>query len=475
MQGSKLLDVLLSFSNKELNDLGDFLQSPYFNNNKEITQLYVIIKTKLFSKKDRQEIDFSKEKIFLELFQSNPIEEKNVSYMMNHLLKLIEKFLATEQFLNDKHDVNIKTIDAYLQRSLYKHFNYLLHRSKSEIELRPYDNENLLHQQYDLAMLTYRHFQQLNIRKSDPCVQDVVDKFDIYFIYEKLKFNVELRNRQQSLYEKYNFNFIEEVKGYIHKSDIAKVPQINIYYNLLILFEEEEMEKNQTLYNHLKEIINNNIGIISVEEMRSIFKNIINFLIRKVNKIEKLYYFEELEYWYSAGLRLKILFEKDHLSPWAFKNYVTTGLRLGKFDETERNIHLYGKLLAPDLRDNAMNINLGILNFYKKDYDASLKYLSKVEFTDIFYNLDTKRITMKIFYETKQYDVLMSHIVSFKMFLRRNETVTPAYRELYNNFTDVLAIISKQEKKKKQAILNKIKSYKSIADRDWLLQKVNEW
>jgi len=471
MNDSKLIEFLKTFSSRDWSDFFDYLKSPFHNKNADLVSFATLLYQHI---KNENEQDLSIEKQ-AEALNLNEVNEKKIAYHMNHLIHVAEEFLAIKTILKDKQNLQIKIIENYSQRGLSKHYNHVVNKAKNELALYPYNDEKFLKHQYELAMTEYRNFLKQNLRRGDPRVQDVVDKFDVYFIYEKLKFNVDLSSRQQSLNEAYEYNFIEEVKSYIEKSNIKEVPHINIYYHLTLLFEKDgsdELELSQ--YQKLKTLILQNIGVVSNHEMKSIFSDIINFSIRKANA-GNIQFFEELFEWYNTGFRLKILFEGEYISPWALKNYVTVGIKLGKIDLVEKNVKHYVNMLPQNVRDNSMLYNLGIIHFHKNEFDTAQRLLMKVKFDDIFYNLDTKRTLLKIYYETKEFMLLESNINAFKMFLRRNNTISKNYKEIYFNFLDVLSILIKQNKRKKKIIAEKINNYNLLLDKDWLLKKVEQW
>jgi tetratricopeptide (TPR) repeat protein len=162
------------------------------------------------------------------------------------------------------------------------------------------------------------------------------------------------------------------------------------------------------------------------------------------------------------------------LSPWTYKNLVGVALRLKEFNWVEKFIKDYNKLLAEEFRDNALNYNLAELFYYKHDYDSAMIYLNKVEFSDIYYSLDTKKMMMKIYFEQNTIDPLLSLISSFKIFIRRNKSVSDTNKQAYDNFITVIQQFLKyQNQKKVSALKRTIENIKPLADRNWLIEQYN--
>lgn len=135
-----------------------------------------------------------------------------------------------------------------------------------------------------------------------------------------------------------------------------------------------------------------------------------NYSLKRMNSGEKEYIRETFEL-YVKFLEKGLLHVKGKISPWSFKNIVTTGLRLSEFDWVENFIHAYSHDLDERYRNNAMTFNLAQFYFYKKDYANVITLLSKVEYDDITYNLNSKTLLMASYYELDELEALNSLLI----------------------------------------------------------------
>ena len=102
--------------------------------------------------------------------------------------------------------------------------------------------------------------------------------------------------------------------------------------------------------------------------------------------------------------------------------------------------------------------------------------ISKTEFTDLYYQLDSRSILLKCYYETGDTDGLLYFIPSFKMFLKRNKLISEYQRTIYSNlvkFTNMLVRYDGDVKKLK-VLFEKVGEVKQIADVRWLTTKIEE-
>jgi len=104
-----------------------------------------------------------------------------------------------------------------------------------------------------------------------------------------------------------------------------------------------------------------------------------------------------------------------------------------------------------------------------------MTHLNRVEFSDIYYSFDTKKMMLKIYFEQDETDALLSLIVSFRTFIKRNQSLSEANRLAYENFILVMQQFVKfQQQKSAPELLKKIETLKPLADRNWLLEQYHK-
>jgi tetratricopeptide (TPR) repeat protein len=141
----------------------------------------------------------------------------------------------------------------------------------------------------------------------------------------------------------------------------------------------------------------------------------------------------------------------------------------------ENFIKTYNNLLSEEFRENAFNYNMAELYYYRNDFDKAIKLLNQVEFSDIYYSFDTKKMLIKIYFELNEIDALLSLIASFKIFIKRNTSVSEANKEAYNNFINIIQqFIKYATQKSAPELLTSIKNTKPLADRNWLLEQYSK-
>lgn len=454
MQQSKLIALLRTFETKDFSLFEQYLLSPYFNSNAEILSLYQYIKVKIKLKTHFLE----KEYVYKQVFKKKKLDEKHLGYLMSFLLKQAENFIAQRLYDTNAFQVKYNTALACLERDLEKHYNYLI--------LKLDTNESLsLENQYKLSFLEYNNFLKQNIRKFDSRLQNVSDKFDYYFIYVKLKYTCEILNIEKSTGKKFQLQFIDEVVSFLDNNNTSYF-LITLYFNIYKLLKNE-VEKD--FYYKAKDIFMKNHNAMIVEDKKDVLIHLNNYCARKIRQGNEIF-LEEMWENYGFNLQEKILFEHGYLSEFSFKNHITLGVRLKKYKETEILIKQASQLLRPEKSENALYFNMANLKFNEKKYDSALQILSKVNFNDIFYNMDTKVLMAKIYYETKEYEVLNAHLITFQSFIKRNTIISDETKTGYLNFVDILMKLA--NKNNMQSIIKKLDQVQSIEAKAWLQTQI---
>lgn len=460
MDNSKLIDLLRTFSTKELREMGEFIHSPFFNKNEELARFYDQLR-KLAPNFPEKKL--KREYVFKQLYPRQPYDDKQLNYLMSFTLKLAEQYIGYTHFKQSDVLEKVHIMSSYDERNLEKHYQFILNQVGKSLDELPYRDIEFYHQQYLLADISNRHFLKQKIRKYDDRLQVAADYLDQFYLARKLRYCCEMLDRRKSIAADYQLKFVEELKAYIAKHQEMRTPAVEVYYTVLNMLETQE----QQYFAQLKGLLAKYSKLFPVDDLKDIYSYAINYSIRQVNQGNQQY-LEELFELYKDTLRQEILFENDRLSPWAYKNIIGVGLRLRQFDWTENFIREYNERLAPEFQDNALHYNLAELYYYRKDFDQALSHLNRVEFSDIYYSLDTKKMMLKIYYEQEEIDALYSLMASFKMYLKRTKLISPNNRTAYQNFVQVLGQLIKRDPKQYKEIEEQLNNPAPLGDRKWL-------
>ncbi len=123
---------------------------------------------------------------------------------------------------------------------------------------------------------------------------------------------------------------------------------------------------------------------------------------------------------------------------------------------------------------NALSFNTARLHFAKQEYQKVLPLLQDVEYSDVFYMLDSKTTLFKTYFELNEYDALLSLAESFRVYCAVGKKLFPNNIEIITRILFAsLKIFRAEHKNKKQLaqIAALFQEAKGIADKGWLLEK----
>jgi len=462
MEKSKLLVLLSTFSTAEWRKFGEFLESPYFNKNENVKKLYCFIKN------NHSKLALNKKDAFKAAFPSEIYEDNRLGYVMNSLLNLAEQFLSVEHLFKHENQLRRKVLTEYSKRKLEKHFDFLLHKSLKELEKTPLDTEWLL-DRFQFSEIKLAHFTDKKVRRFDPSIKEAHEALNDYYYVKLLKSSCSLLNWEVVVSGDFSLSelskkIIHELKNVIQPNS----PLLEIYLKIFQSFSEESQDSS-VHFKELRKLMKNYEHIIAKDEMQEIYLYAINFCARKIRKGEHEYTSLMLDIYYK-GIKSGVLFENNHLSHWTYTNVVKLGLMQKKFEWTEKFIHQHKTDLAPKFYSDAFYFNLADLYFHKGFFGEVLTELNKLQFSDTYYKLGSRMIQIKTYYETGEMETLLSLLASFTIFLKRDKNISSGHKNTCLNFCRLLHQILKDKQKKRDKLLEDIKTTQPLAERAWLLK-----
>lgn len=267
---------------------------------------------------------------------------------------------------------------------------------------------------------------------------------------------------------------MQEVLTHLAQNDYGHIPAIAIYHCVVLSLMHPEEEIH---FQALKKLLAQHYLLFSKADAQNMYAFAINYCIRKIN-FGNLSYVKALLALYQQILKAALLEnEAGLLSQFDYKNIVTVGLRAGEVKWTLNFINNYKDSLPALQQENAYSYNLAKLYFHQKKYDKVFSLLQHVEYTDIFYQLDSKATLMKVYYELDSYLPLMSLKESFSILLRRKKLISEQNRINYKNFirfTMKLFRVDIRDKPKIMLLKKEVSATKNVADNGWLLEKIVE-
>jgi len=471
MKNSKLYSILQAFDKYEQNRCRKYVQSPYFNVNEELIQLF---ETLIDHINETPEDELCKEEVWCVLQPSKRYDDVRFRKYCSDLLKLVEGFLAQEVYEDRRLDQANNLIEAVGERKLEKLYKSTMRRARRLLEKQKYRHASYFYHNYEVEK-NYYELTQFNIKREVKSnIEQIINNLDWFYLAEKLKYLCEVQSRKVVASHDYKVLFTDEILMHLNKNTYDSIPPVAIYFQIYKALEENEEPSH---YYKLKELLNKYGLTFPKSEASEIYTFALNYCTQQINK-GKPDFLKEIFDLYKDLLEKEILIQNGELAPWHFRNIVVVGLRLGEYDWIERFIHEYNIFVPESFRENAISFNLANLYFYQKKYNKVIELLQTVEYEDFSYNLNSKLTLLLTYYETDEIEALYSLMESFRAYLNRHKNFPEYRRRPYMNlikYTKKLTKILPGEQDKLKKLTQEVEQVgNNIANAKWLKEKIAE-
>jgi hypothetical protein len=470
MLDSKLIQLLRTFSVAETKRLGAWLQTRHSARSKAV-QLFELLQKHGPEYRHRH---LQREVVGRQLFQTPRFRDQDLRLAMSDLTASIEDF-ATAEMLSKDRLLQQSLLLRYLEeKGLERYMPGEIEEYRKRIEAPESIGPDLLLEKFRERRLRGR--LQLKVQNSDPenLLQQASDALDHYFVVEKLRLAIDMRNTQNVYGNPYRYDFLEEIVGQAESSAAyGDSPAVKLF---LSAFHMLGPSVDREHFDALVELLEQHAPGLPHEDQVALYGYALNYCARMINS-GQIDFISLLLSLYKPMLQRDLLLENRHLSHRHYKNIVFVGLRAGELDWTRSFIEEFRERLPEDERENAYRYNLAYYHFFVRDFDRTLELINAVEFSDPIYTLNAKSLLLKTFYELDEPEALQSLAHSFRALINRNKEVTPFQRELYGHYISYVLKIHKVKSRPKEeqyALRDALLQETNIADKSWLLWQLEK-
>lgn len=473
MRKTKLYKTLAAIDRSDHRRLRKLAISPYFNRSDEIASLLDLLLADILRDPQDDLPELDKLWLWNKLNPGKPYDDTRFRKYVSDLFKLLEEHLIQEA-LDKQPNLRLNLLAETVKDKKIEALTPSVHQQLiREVEDNPLRNSQYYLERYRTEKTVYYLLDLENKRSERANIEEICNNLDDFYLLEKLRFLIVIYSRRLLKTFDYQLEIGEEIIPLIHNTNKLNNPSIAIFYNLYRLYAEPD---NEAHYYQLVSLLDQYKDLFSGKEaMDELYTSAINYCLGKANQGNQQFlreYFNLI----NKLLDNNLLIENGELSPWHFRNTVVAGLRIGEYAWVESFINTYQAYLPESYRANALSYNLAQLYFYQKRYDNVIQQLRNVEYEDISYNLNSKVLLIQTYYETDEYEALLSLLDSFSTFLRRRKDIAPNRKVLYKNyinFVKKLAKIMPGDKKSVEALSTEINAIKDkTINVAWLLEKL---
>lgn len=477
MRKSSLLEIMRSFSSKEMAKFEDMVNSPYFNKNKNGINLFNEIKNYAPEFEDQ---NLEKERVWKKLFPSKEYNYGIMKNLIHELNKLAIKFIELENYNQLKHESSVNVIQQYKSRGLFNLFDKKIRESKDELKKSVADIESF----YYKYILELSEIHVLSLRHDIKEVRNY--DFDLYnmnlirYFYTMFFETNSIFCQISFLYNKpLDRNKIDPVVKSYEESPYRNYISDSHYYAFKIVFDPY----CENYYYKLKELFYEHFDKYSARDKYMFAIALLNFC--KNNSYAGNSFFIKERYQYNKIIADKELFFFDNIvfvDRYLFMSIVIAGCTAGEFDWCGQFIKKYEQNLEEKTRDQTVNFAYTHLNFKSKNFVNALSYLSKCSNATGMDKINIKVYEFFLYYELGYHEELMNLVDTSRHFVKHDKLISSEGNMLFSNFVYAVSKLSEyrygnKNKKNDKYEIEKIKNFISknkMSNKYWLNEKISE-
>ncbi|MEO6695149.1 MAG: hypothetical protein ABIY50_08940 [Ignavibacteria bacterium] len=438
MLKSSLLEIIRTFTPKELIKFEDFVNSPYFNKNKNVLNLFNEIKKYAPEFKDE---NLDKELVWKKTF---PDREYNYGIMKNiihDLTKLAEQYIKQLKFGKDGYKQNEYFMSELAERGLHKLYITKIKTLSTKPDL-PYLNANNLsicdHFNY-IHRLIYGKFAFYQYYDPNQNLYDTMKMRDSalisgFFIHLFQAFNdvntigvhlnVDLANNPVIKLINVISPALEEIIDTLEVDPAYIKIYQKVYFTLKDLSEDRFLDFKKTLFD--------NVNLLPKYDIKDLHINLRNST--HVLKKEKLNLSREYVEIMDSQIKQNAIleFETKRLYIVNFMHYITQCQILDEPEMLKTFADRFINKLEPDLIDDAKNYVNFMLSFMNKDFDKALNYITLLEIPYVRLKVNLRAQKAMCLYETDNYEIFLNEYDSLRHFMNNNQFLNDSNKKMLN-------------------------------------------
>ena len=395
--------------------------------------------------------------------------------LISDFTKILETYILNIEIERNKFSRNTTLLKICNDRNLPKTFDQSLEEIRSSNE-NPKERD--AHYFFRKVFIDVEEWRFLAGKLKDPetYIKKISGSIDDLFLYEKIICNYNICTLRNSFNKEViaDLNLTEEAVAFITKNEDHFSKNKKVIYSYFLSYMMVSNFNESENYFKYKKFILNNLKWFSFSELEAYYLNMYSYSIQKVNKGDRSFLKEMMDVF-------KFLDENIDSIRYMFGfniyylNAINTGMGLKEYKWVEKFMNKHKDNLPKENRDDVYNLGMANFYFFKNNFDEALKHLIRSDYPNYTYYLMAKVLIIKIYFEKKDFEGVLSTIDAVKHYLKRKDLIPERLIRSNSNFLN--CVIKLIDKNKKNSILNAesmVKKDMSISNREWVIAKIEE-
>ncbi|MBK9477359.1 MAG: hypothetical protein IPP56_04090 [Bacteroidetes bacterium] len=391
MLQSKLLILLKALNRKEKALLNRFVNSPVYNQHKEV----IALSNYLLSLQDFTERNTSKQRVYAHLFPKSKYDDLRLRHVCSYLLQVCESCLGFIEYQNNAEQHQLNLLSAYRKHALQKHFvnDFLLVEKSTLVESKKNTNYFLYHSKIFHEAQFSGYYERLNsldyLKKSD-------ENLTLFIVLNKLKNGCYLLSSATANTTPKPV-FIEEALSFAEQYDLNKLPILDCYYCAYRAFEYPDQRPFFTLF---KDKIASLAVTIEHEELKEMLGLAVRFCERRIEEGASVFERDLFEI-YLLGLANEAFIENEKLGYSFQKKIIDLGLRLSEYEWVLAFINECNAINEKALKEDIFLLHTAKLHFAQSTISDCLQKLCRLSNQSLELQIEAQKLVVKSYENLK--------------------------------------------------------------------------
>ena len=469
MYKSKFIQHYERFTKTERALLRKWAASPLHTPNPALKQLIdYTIDLRSLSKRA-----LDKERVFAAIYGDHlPYDDLKMRHLLSLGVQNLDQFVQFLAQAYDPLDKEKKAVIFYQDRHYPKAAQKKHQQVQQKLLQSPHRDASFYHHQYQLETLQFE-LQGTGNRSSQTNLQAILDKLNHHFVFNLLHWACTALTHQNVFKTTYEMPFMAVVLEQINQGVYDDHPTILLYHQAYCCLSDAEAQAD---FEAFKNLLLEHSHRLAHSEQKDLYIIAINYWVKQLNIRLDLDALKVLFELYESALEAEVLLEEGHLSHFTYSNISSVALRLKEFDWTKRFIQTYTPYLRPAVRSIYALYVEAKLAFAQQDYDQAQRLLLEVNYDDVFLNIDTRMMLLKIYYLQQEFDPLEALLTSLSRYLERQKMLS-YHKDNYRNIIRLLRrllYLAPYDTAGQDRLRQDIETAHPLTERTWLLEQLDQ-
>lgn len=462
MENTVVGELYSSFSHQEIKKLNKYLYHSNWKNSEFVIKCHNYL---MLSKNQGSISKIKKNQLFKHIYGEDKISDSKLRFTMNRLVKAIKEFVLIDELNNDNIFSKKIWMDFIVSKRLKKN---MIYSQNEQTDIKDSDYRYLYNyfksQQSSVTEFSFTRNVENQYKSIKNVMENAAAFSDLVFLKNYCSL-ITFSSVYKSLPIEFPEQRLNEIRSKKYEDDYR---EFKVYISLVDLLIDSKKEN----YYKYKGNVFETLDVWSDKEKNNLLTYLVNYTSLQVNNGSNE--FDEEQY------NLYYLFEKEgifslkgYINHNKINNVVSTYLKKADFELAKSFVVKYIKLVNDENQESCLHFNMAKILFEQQEYKKSLRELLLVDFSkSAFYSLNSKVLLLKNYFELLETDGLDSLVLSFKEYIRKNKVISDVYKKSYMNFIKYTKKIYMQTPKKLMKIKVSVEEEKLLAERAWLIQKI---